>query len=582
MGICAGIGGLELGVARAVPQYRTICAVERELTAVAVLAARQREGRLAPFPIWDDVGSFDGKPWRGVVDIVLGGYPCQPFSYAGKRQGTADPRWLWADIRRIVQEAAPALCFFENVPGHLRHGFEQVRDDLRAMGYEVAAGLFSAEEVGAPHRRERLFILAQRADIGREWLRDSRRGRDGLEDFGSELADAGHGAGGSQLRQQQEERASGVGERGKGVGDTGGRLTELSERQRTRPGYQEGGRTSGEPDRSGYPLRWPPGPSDSGAWARILALRPDLAPATSQPEVRGMAHGAARRLDDLTRADKLRLLGNSVVPAQAELAFRTLMSLLELTPEMVTTQKEQAGRVTEINVTVRPPSFSTLHPGSTSAQVMEDILTVHGRPGMTVLDLTWGRGTFWDWAWEQMQVELYGADLHTEPSPEDLEHLAGWVPELDCRDAPNLFGAKTFDVVVFDPPFAAIGPSSDKGEGDEEWSKRYGSSRVDGGPKNYDQVAGLTVAGVQAACELARELVIVKCQPVVESGLYRDTPHLVRQELLRAGWHAEDAVWLYTQKRPQPGGRTTQHFRNVMSQFVVGKPGKGGLREWAR
>ena len=242
----------------------------------------------------------------------------------------------------------------------------------------------------------------------------------------------------------------------------------------------------------------------------------------------------------------------------------------------------------EINTLIRPPKYSTLHPGSTSAQVMEDIFTVHvftadKAPGISVLDLTWGRGTFWDWAWQiTMQVELYGADLHTEPSPEDLERLTGWVPALDCRDAPNLFGAKTFDVVVFDPPFAAIGPASDREEGDEEWSKRYGSSRVDGGPKNYDQVAGLTVAGVQAACELAREMVIVKCQAVTESSLYRDTPFLVKETMLKSGWHCEDQVSLYSHKRPQPPGRRILHMRNVLSQFIVAVPGKGGLGEWAR
>lgn len=247
---------------------------------------------------------------------------------------------------------------------------------------------------------------------------------------------------------------------------------------------------------------------------------------------------------------------------------------------MVTAQKGQVGRVTEINITVRPPFLSTLHPGSTSAQVIEDIFTIHGRPGMRVLDLTWGRGTFWSWTWEQAQVELYGADLYTKPSPEDLEHLTGWVPELDCRDAPHLFGAKTFDVVVFDPPFSAIGPSSDKGEGDEEWSKRYGSSRVDGGPKNYDQVAELAVAGVQAACELAKELVIVKCQAVTESSLYRDTPFLVKETMLKSGWHCEDQVSLYNHKRPQPPGRRVLHFRSVLSQFIIGRLGSGGLGDW--
>ena len=103
-----------------------------------------------------------GKPWRGKVDCITGGYPCQPFSVAGKKLGDKDPRHLWPDIKRIVSEVEPNFCFFENVGGHLRLGYEQVDDDLRRVGYQVKAGLFSAFETGAPHKRERLFILAYR------------------------------------------------------------------------------------------------------------------------------------------------------------------------------------------------------------------------------------------------------------------------------------------------------------------------------------------------------------------------------------------------------------------------------------
>ncbi len=162
LSLCAGAGGLDLGLHIAMPGYRTICYVERDAYAAATLVARMEDKALDQAPVWDDLTSFDGKPWRGLVDIVHGGYPCQPFSVAGRKLGDKDPRHLWPHIRRIVAEIDPPLCFFENVGGHLRLGFEQVDDDLRSMGYRVAAGLFAAEEVGAPHRRERLFILAYR------------------------------------------------------------------------------------------------------------------------------------------------------------------------------------------------------------------------------------------------------------------------------------------------------------------------------------------------------------------------------------------------------------------------------------
>ncbi len=160
LSLCAGAGGLDLGLHIALPDYRTVCYVERESFAASTLVGRMENEALDRAPVWDDVKTFRGKAWRGVVDIVHGGYPCQPFSIAGRQLGDKDPRHLWPDIARIVSEIKPPLCFFENVGGHLRLGFEQVHDDLRRMGYRVKAGLFTAEEVGTPHKRERLFILA--------------------------------------------------------------------------------------------------------------------------------------------------------------------------------------------------------------------------------------------------------------------------------------------------------------------------------------------------------------------------------------------------------------------------------------
>lgn len=161
LALCAGVGGLELGLKLVFgDSYSCKVYCEREGYAAAVLVKAMEEGRLHPGLVWDDVKSFDGRPWRGIIQIVSGGFPCQPFSKAGKRLGTADPRHLWPDIARIISEVEPEWCFFENVANHLRMGYEQVHDDLCAMGYRVAAGLFSAEEVGASHQRERLFILA--------------------------------------------------------------------------------------------------------------------------------------------------------------------------------------------------------------------------------------------------------------------------------------------------------------------------------------------------------------------------------------------------------------------------------------
>lgn len=189
LALCAGIGGIELGLAAAIPAYRTVCYVEREAFCASVLAARMADGWLHDAPIWSDLATFDPRPWRGLVDIVTAGYPCQPFSAAGKRRGAADPRHLWPHVARIIGECQPAYAFLENVPGHVSLGLRDVCADLRGLGYSVSAGIFSAAECGAPHNRKRLFILAAHppprkamapidvADPDRAWQPQPQRGR---------------------------------------------------------------------------------------------------------------------------------------------------------------------------------------------------------------------------------------------------------------------------------------------------------------------------------------------------------------------------------------------------------------------
>jgi DNA (cytosine-5)-methyltransferase 1 len=173
MALCAGVGGLELGLHLLTDDYRTVGYVEREAYPAATLVARMADASLDQAPIWDDVATFDGRPWRGVVDCITAGYPCQPFSTAGKRGGENDERHLWPHIRRIVGEVSPELVILENVPGHVTLGFDVVRSELQRMGYRVAAGLFSAAEVGAPHERLRLFVVAHRSAGGFTELRES-------------------------------------------------------------------------------------------------------------------------------------------------------------------------------------------------------------------------------------------------------------------------------------------------------------------------------------------------------------------------------------------------------------------------
>jgi DNA (cytosine-5)-methyltransferase 1 len=159
--------GLERGLERTIGEIRTIAYVEIEGFIIENLVRQMEQGVLAPAPIWSDVKTFlpIAQQLRGKVDFITGGYPCQPFSNAGKRLGTEDPRHLYPYISGIVEAIRPFCCFFENVSGHLSLGFDTVYQDLERMGYAVEVGIYTAEEVGAPHERERLFILAIRKDF---------------------------------------------------------------------------------------------------------------------------------------------------------------------------------------------------------------------------------------------------------------------------------------------------------------------------------------------------------------------------------------------------------------------------------
>lgn len=158
--LCTGIGGLERGIKRTGWPIRTVCYVEIEAFICANLVAGMEAGLLDEAPIWTNLKTFDGKPFRNKIHGIIGGYPCQPFSNAGLRKGLDDPRHLYPFISGIIEATRPIFCFFENVEGHLAMGYDTVYKDLRRMGYKVEAGIYSAEEVGAPHQRNRLFILA--------------------------------------------------------------------------------------------------------------------------------------------------------------------------------------------------------------------------------------------------------------------------------------------------------------------------------------------------------------------------------------------------------------------------------------
>lgn len=141
--------------------HRPVCAVEYNGYARSVLLARQNDGTFPPFPIWDDVRTFDGKPWRGIVDVVSGGFPCQDISAAGKGAGLDGERsGLWSEMARIIREVRPRYVFVENSPMLTSRGLGTVLGDLAKMGFDAEWGVISAADTGAPHLRERIWILA--------------------------------------------------------------------------------------------------------------------------------------------------------------------------------------------------------------------------------------------------------------------------------------------------------------------------------------------------------------------------------------------------------------------------------------
>lgn len=172
LALFAGVGGGILG--GLLCGFCCVCAVEIDPYARAVLAARQNDGTLKPFPIWDDIRTFSGEPWRGIIDVVSGGFPCQDISVAGKGAGIDGAKsGLWREMARVICEVEPRFVIVENSPALLVRGFGTVLGDLAAMGFDAKWGVFGAYHVGAPHKRERLFIVATHPD--RERQQEQRR-----------------------------------------------------------------------------------------------------------------------------------------------------------------------------------------------------------------------------------------------------------------------------------------------------------------------------------------------------------------------------------------------------------------------
>lgn len=299
--LCSGYGGFELAL-RSVARVRTVAHVERDAYAAAVLVERMGEARLDQAPVWDDLTTFDGKPWRGRVDLITAGFPCQPFSLAGQQRGIDDDRWLWPAIASIVADVEPEFVLLENVPQLVRLGLPHVLHDLADLGFDAEWGLLSAAAVGAPHRRERIWIVAHAERSGRlPQVGDDGARQPDVARCGPAVADA------TRLDEREPHRQAcalswagprrDVGWNSEGLADTEDDRCE-----------------QGDAWRHAQKLPWPPHRDDHDGWSRWIAKgRP-------QPVLRRDLDGPPDGL-----ADALHLGGNGLVPQAAAHAIRQLL-----------------------------------------------------------------------------------------------------------------------------------------------------------------------------------------------------------------------------------------------------------------
>jgi len=384
LSLCTGYGGIDIGLKRALGAVRSVAYVEIEAFCVENLVAKIEGGWLDPAPICTNLKTFPFRAFRGRVDILSGGFPCQPFSSAGRRGGDEDPRHLWPHIVRGIRDLGrPPIVFFENVEGIISSKIKSdewadpvdtpvllhVLRELERLGYSASAGVFSAREVGAPHQRKRVFIMGVRSDLGES----GRALISGMLERGTRGADMEHTTG------EGLEGPPGASAQGRGVRPTGtgtaypaprGEDVENASSERAPsmrivhvPSTHEPARADQlETHVSSGAIYPSPRGAEQHAWEpprvtvgnadepRLQGTLPPMDPreprspnarvsstrsgahgniqGQTQPPMGRDVDGASRRLGYAelcrsvdNRTDELRMLGNGVVPGTAERAF---------------------------------------------------------------------------------------------------------------------------------------------------------------------------------------------------------------------------------------------------------------------
>lgn len=283
LALFAGAGGGILG--GKLLGWRTVCAVERDAYAAQVLAQRQNDGILEAFPIWSDVQTFDGKPWKGIVDVISGGFPCQDISVAGRGAGIEGERsGMWKEFLRIICDIRPRFVFVENSPMLTSRGLGVVLGDLAEAGYDTEWTCLSAAEVGANHIRDRIWILGYSNDYGQitpEVIRSATQG--------------GHNSSAREIETSEFTRSS-------------EQYAELA--------YASGKRQSG----SREPIERLRNSQEGKREANIIESISKRDQWATEPRLGRVANGVADRMD------RLKSIGNGQVPLAAATAFKELIN----------------------------------------------------------------------------------------------------------------------------------------------------------------------------------------------------------------------------------------------------------------
>ena len=320
LALFSGVGGGLL--ASILLGHRIIGAVEWDDYCCRVLEQRQKDGYLEPFPIWNmDIRDFNirvAPMYRGVVDVISAGFPCQPFSVAGNRAGEDDPRNMWPATMGTVRIVQPRYVFLENVTGLLSSGyFGRILSDLAESGYSTRWTVLGASDVGAPHRRKRLWILAHATECS-DFGGISRRGQRTVAEGNAreDVADSLRGLRDRGTDEQGREKEGGASPLGNGSWWSSDPAGADADEFHGNGGGLQSSPLSQQRSQAGPMYRW-------GVESRVGVLADGLAHRLGEfgPAVRGPIPRVAKGVPK--RGNRLKALGNGQVPLCAATAFRS-------------------------------------------------------------------------------------------------------------------------------------------------------------------------------------------------------------------------------------------------------------------